>query len=98
MVFTENSIDLTANSVAIYLSNTAFYQDIGGGTFFHFATGATMLVAIDNGIDTAVFRFEDTASIPFGAGTAFFPGQLTLLATLQGTAATTTSDYFFTLS
>ena len=47
-----------ANSVAIYLSNTAFYQDIGGGTFFHFATSATVLVAIDNGMGAAVMVID----------------------------------------
>jgi Ca2+-binding RTX toxin-like protein len=98
VVFTENSIDLTANSAATYLSNTAFYQDIGGGTFLHVATGATMLVAIDNGVDTAVYRFEDTSTFILGSGPTFFPLQLVLLATMHGTAATTTSDYFFTLS
>jgi Ca2+-binding RTX toxin-like protein len=98
VVFTENSIDLSATSAAIFLSNSAVYTDLGGGAFFHIATNNTVLVAIDDGVDTAVYRFEDTLTIPIGAGITFFPGQLTLLATLQGTAATTAGDYLFTLS
>jgi hypothetical protein len=86
-------------AAAAALDATALCLDAGGDAIFHvatFATFATMLVAIDDGADTAVHRFEDTSTSSTFAGSGAFTPDLTLLATLQGTASTTTSGYFFT--
>jgi RTX calcium-binding nonapeptide repeat (4 copies) len=98
VVFTTNTADLSASSAAVLIANSFLYDEVLPGVFFSVPSFQSTLVAIDNGFDTAIYRFEDTASLPLGVGPFILPAQLTLLAILEGTAATTANDYFFTLS
>jgi 5-keto 4-deoxyuronate isomerase len=53
-----------------------------------YAFGWTVLFVVDNGADTALFYFESV-----GADADVSAGELTLLATLEGTAGTKVADY-----
>lgn len=52
--------------------------------------GYTGLFVVDNGIDSALFKFASSAADKVVSDT-----ELTLIATLQGTASTVVSDYVF---
>jgi Ca2+-binding RTX toxin-like protein len=55
-----------------------------------YTVGATRLFAVDNGIDSALYRFQaDDADAVVGAN------ELALIVTLQGTASTALADYAF---
>ncbi len=55
-----------------------------------YAIGAKALFMVDNGVDSALYLFQ-----ALNADAAVDAAELTLLATLQGTASTTTSDLIF---
>ena len=55
-----------------------------------YAAGDTRLFVVDNGHDTAVYLFKSADNSATVAAS-----ELTLVATLEGTGATSTSDYLF---
>jgi Ca2+-binding RTX toxin-like protein len=55
-----------------------------------YAVGQTALFAVDNGTNSAVYYFKSA-----GADAQVSASELTLLATLQNTPATATTDYLF---
>lgn len=61
-----------------------------GNAIGNYAFGATTLFVVDNGSDTALYRFSSSA--PDNHVSA---SELTLVATLSGTASTTLADYVF---
>ncbi len=71
---------ITAASAATAIGNAV------GNYFF----GATAMFVVDNGTDTALYRFSSSA--PDNHVSA---SELTLVATLGGTASTTLADYVF---
>jgi Ca2+-binding RTX toxin-like protein len=81
VVFTSNIFGAitTVNAAAKIGSATSVYT-----------VGDARLFVVDNGSATAVFRFVAAA-----AHAAVESAELTLLATLTGTASTTTADYLF---
>jgi Ca2+-binding RTX toxin-like protein len=81
VVFTSNIVG------SITTSNAA--AKIGSATSAY-AVGDARLFVVDNGTDTAVFRF-----VAADADAAVEAAELTLLATLAGTASTTIGDYLF---
>jgi Ca2+-binding RTX toxin-like protein len=70
--------------------NTASAAAAIGGASAAYAAGATRLFAVDNGASSGLFLF-----ISAGANAGVSAAELTLLATLQGTAATAVGDYLF---
>lgn len=85
----------TSAELVIFSANTAALTTSAAAATIGSATGAytvgrTALFAIDNGSSSALFLF--TAG---NADAVVSAGELTLLATLSGTAATTTGDYLF---
>jgi hypothetical protein len=80
VIFTSNVASLsTSNAAAAIGSATAAY-----------ASGATALFAVDNGSDTGLYLFTSS-----GADATVSASELTLLATLTGTASTVAADYVF---
>ncbi|WP_127999027.1 M10 family metallopeptidase [Piscinibacter defluvii] len=80
VVFSANAAGLTSSAAAAAI----------GSATSAYTVGSTALFAIDNGSSSALFLF--TAS---NADALVSASELTLLATLSGTAATTTGDYLF---
>ena len=80
VIFTANTAGLLATDAAAAIGSAASA----------YAAGRTALFAIDNGIGSALYLF--TAA---DANALVSASELTLLATLSGTAATTTGDYVF---
>jgi hypothetical protein len=71
------------------LSNAQAAAAIGSATS-PFAAGARRLFVVDTGTRTGVYRLLSSA-----ANSAVSAGELTLLATLEGTPRTTPGDYVF---
>ncbi|HEY6512970.1 MAG TPA: hypothetical protein VI032_13380 [Burkholderiaceae bacterium] len=80
VIFTGNVASLTTASAATAIGNaTSAY-----------ASGATALFVVDNGSDTGLYLFTSSA-----ANATVSASELTLLATLTGTASTVVGDYVF---
>jgi Ca2+-binding RTX toxin-like protein len=80
VVFTANAGALTTGAAA----------DAIGSATSAYAAGATALFAIDNGSSSALYLFTSS-----GANATVSASELTLLATLSGTASTVVADYAF---
>lgn len=80
VIFTANAGTLDAAGAAARI----------GSASTAYAVGAKAIFAIDNGVSSAVFQF-----VAANADAVVSAAELTLLATLQGTAATALSDYVF---
>lgn len=78
---------LTTDIAALAAANAAAAI---GSAASAYANGQTVLFAVDTGTSTGLFRF-----VSAGADASVSAAELTLLATLQGTAATGTGDYLF---
>jgi Ca2+-binding RTX toxin-like protein len=81
--------------LVIFTSNTGTLDAAGaaariGSASAAYAVGAKAIFAIDNGVSSAVFQF-----VAADANAAVSAAELTLVATLQGTAATALADYLF---
>lgn len=59
-----------------------------GSSSVAYATGRTAIFAVDNGVDSAVYYFESSGNDALVSAT-----ELTLMATLSGTASTTIDNY-----
>lgn len=81
VIFTANAASLTAATAA---------ATIGSATSAY-AAGRTAVFAIDNGTSSAVYLFTSS-----GTDAVVSAGELTLLATLNGTPSTALGDYVFT--
>ena len=80
VVFTSNVASLTTSNAAAAI----------GSATSAYAIGATALFAVDNGSDTGLYLFTSS-----GANATVSASELTLLATLTGTASTVVGDYAF---
>jgi Ca2+-binding RTX toxin-like protein len=80
VVFSSNLASLTAASAAAAI----------GSATSAYAVGRTALFAVDNGASSAVYLFTSG-----GADANVSAGELTLLASLTGTASTAVADYAF---
>ena len=85
VIFTYNAANSTTNP----LGSTAAALEIGSANAA-FAVGDTRLFVVDDGTSSAVYLFTSTL-----ADSVVSASELTLLATLSGTAATTAADYSF---
>lgn len=80
---------IVTGNLAGGLSASAAAAAIGSATTAY-ATGARVLFAVDDGGSSALFLFTSSS-----ANAQVSAAELTLLATLTGTAATTTADFAF---
>jgi len=80
VVFSGNVASLTTSNAAAAI----------GSATSAYASGATALFAVDNGSDTGLYLFTSS-----GANATVSASELTLLATLTGTASTAVGDYAF---
>jgi Ca2+-binding RTX toxin-like protein len=80
VIFTANASALTTSGAAAVI----------GSATSAYATGATALFAVDNGSSSALYLFTSAS-----ANAIVSASELTLLATLSGTASTVVADYAF---
>jgi Ca2+-binding RTX toxin-like protein len=85
----------TASELVIFQQNVASMTTTGAAAAIGSATaaytvGAARLFVLDNGVTTTVYRF-----VAADADAAVEAAELTIIATLSGTAATATGDYLF---
>jgi hypothetical protein len=80
---------IVSGNIAGGISASAAASRIGSATA-DYVVGGTALFAVDNGIDTALFRFTSS-----DGDAVVGESELTLLATLQGTASVAIGDFVF---
>ncbi|WP_164886837.1 beta strand repeat-containing protein [Piscinibacter defluvii] len=80
---------IVTNDIAGAITTSAAAAAIGNAVG-NYAFGATALFVVDNGSDTALYRFSSSA-----ADNHVSASELSLVATLSGTASTTLADYLF---